>query len=437
MNRIFLCVATVLIAATASYGDAGVRKYSENAILAGTAVRISVGVENADIVGSDNRALQAAVDYVAGLGGGVVEIGAGEYLMRDSLHLHSHVTLRGAGEKTVLKKDASVYSLLAADGDFGEEAITVQNPEGFEVGRGVYVGSKQAKGFFGICATLLNRKEPARSQVQLGNERQDNYFRLSKPLNADCMMAAEAFAATVFPVISAYDAEDYRIESLAVDGNREHNQTTIDGCRGAGIFSYRGDGAVIENCIVRGYSGDGISFQQSNDVQVLNCLAEGNAGKGFHPGSGSQRPIIRGCKSIGNDDDGFFFCWRVRNAIVEDNEFRNNKGFGMSIGHKDSDNFVRKNTVVGNAKGGVYWRNEKDPMAAHRIEFVENTVEDNAEVGLFIDGETNGTVVRNNTIRDSGKGVQKVGVKIGANVGEVVLKDNTIRAAKEIVDERK
>jgi hypothetical protein len=46
-------------------------------------------------------------------------------------------------------------------------------------------------------------------------------------------------------------------------------------------------------------------------------------------------------------------------------------------------------------------------------------------------------VVRNNTIRDSGKGVQKVGVKIGANVGEVVLKDNTIRAPKEVMDERK
>jgi parallel beta-helix repeat protein len=231
--------------------------------------------------------------------------------------------------------------------------------------------------------------------------------------------------------------DEARLENLAVDGNRAENPSKVDGCRTAGIFLYRGDNCAISRCMVRDYNGDGISFQQSNDVQVLNCLAEGNAGKGFHPGSGSQRPVIRGCKSIGNDDDGFFFCWRVRNAVVEDNEFRNNKGFGMSIGHKDSDNLVRKNTVVGNAKGGVYWRNEKDPMAAHRIEFVENTVEDNAEVGLFIDGETNGTVVRNNTIRDSGKGVQKVGVKIGANVGEVVLKDNRIRAPKEVMDERK
>ena len=37
--------------------------------------RITVGLRDADIIGADQRALQAAVDYLAGLGGGVVEIG--------------------------------------------------------------------------------------------------------------------------------------------------------------------------------------------------------------------------------------------------------------------------------------------------------------------------------------------------------------------------
>ena len=45
---------------------------------------ITVGRNNADIIGSDNCALQAAVDYIAGLGGGIVEIGEGEFLMYDS-----------------------------------------------------------------------------------------------------------------------------------------------------------------------------------------------------------------------------------------------------------------------------------------------------------------------------------------------------------------
>src|SRR5882762_803534 len=65
---------------------------------------ITVGVSGADIIGSDNRALQAAVDYIAGLGGGTVEIGAGEFVMHDSLHLRSFVTVRGVKGKTILRK---------------------------------------------------------------------------------------------------------------------------------------------------------------------------------------------------------------------------------------------------------------------------------------------------------------------------------------------
>src|SRR3569623_1814102 len=38
---------------------------------------VRVGIKDGDLTGADNRALQAAVDYVANFGGGVVEIGEG------------------------------------------------------------------------------------------------------------------------------------------------------------------------------------------------------------------------------------------------------------------------------------------------------------------------------------------------------------------------
>src|SRR6266571_8350440 len=95
---------------------------------------ITIGLRDADIVGGDNRALQAAVDYVAGLGGGTIEIGAGEFVMRDSLHLRSFVTVRGIKGQTILRKAKAVSSPLALDGDYGEEQITVVNPDGFKVG---------------------------------------------------------------------------------------------------------------------------------------------------------------------------------------------------------------------------------------------------------------------------------------------------------------
>jgi parallel beta-helix repeat protein len=421
-TRISLLMFTSLLISELTFADQAGRQYPENDLLAQPAVRVTVGVRDADIIGNDNRALQAAVDYAGNLGGGVVEIGPGEYLMRDSLHLRSRVTVRGAGGGTVLKKDREHRSPLAADGDFGEAAITVNDTNGFAIGRGVYVASKSQRNFHGVCATILNAR--------------DNYFTLTRPMNADIMVDDDGFAATVFPVISGYHIQDARVENLTVDGNRAENPTKVDGCRTAGIFLYRGDNCVISNCGVRDYNGDGISFQQSNDVQVDRCVVERCAGFGLHPGSGSQRPSVTNCRAVGNDDDGFFFCWRVRGGVAEGNWLENNGGYGMSIGHKDTDNLVRKNTIIGNQRGGVSWRAESEPMAAHRITFEENTVRDNEGWGLFVDGVTDGTIIRNNTIEDTGNGRQRTGIRIGSRAGTLLLEGNSIKAATPVQDDR-
>ena len=417
-----LIIVTVCLVYMNALADQAGRKHPENELHASPAVQVTVGLRDADIIGHDNRALQAAVDYVGNLGGGLVEIGPGEFMMRDSLHLRSRVTVRGAGAKTVLRKDREHRSPLAVDGDFGEAAITVQNPEGFGIGRGVYVASKSQRNFLGLCATILN----ARS----------NYFTLSRSMNADILMTEGGFAATIYPVISGYNLEDARVESLSVDGNRAENPTKVDGCRTAGIFLYRGDHCVISNCFVRDYNGDGISFQQSNDVAVEGCVVERCAGFGLHPGSGSQRPSVKNCRAIANGEDGFFFCWRVRGGVAEGNWLENNGGYGMSIGHKDSDNLVRQNTVIRNKLGGVYWRAETDPMAAHRVTFENNTVRDNEGWGLFVDGATRGTIIRSNIVEDTGSGRQKTGIRIGKQAGEVVMEGNTVKAAIQLQDER-
>ena len=398
------------------------RRNAENELHAQPAIRISVGLADADIVGNDNRALQAAVDYVGGLGGGVVKIGPGEYLMRDSLHLRSRVTVRGAGNRTVLKKDKEYRTLLSADGDFGESAITIKSVEGFAVGHGVYVASKTQRNFHGVCATILNA--------------QGNYFTLSRHLNADILVSDGGYAATIFPLISGYKIRDARIENLALDGNRENNPSKIDGCRTASIYLYRGDSCVVRDCSIHDYNGDGISFQQSNDVIVDRCHVTNCAGFGLHPGSGSQRPSVTNCRAISNGEDGFFFCWRVRGGVAEGNWLEGNGGYGMSIGHKDSENLVRQNTIIGNKKGGVYWRRETQPMAAHNITFAGNTVRDNVGSGLFVDGATNGTVIQGNLIEDTGKGIQTTGIRVGKEVGDIEIKNNNISAAVRVLDER-
>ena len=391
--------------------------------------RITVGLRDADIVGADNRALQAAVDYVAGLGGGTVEIGAGEYSMRDSLHLRAGVTVRGQGEQTILRKAKAAISPLELDGDYGEEQITLKNPEGFQVGDGVAIWDQNAGGFHTTVARIVGRN--------------GNTIAISLPLNADCMVANGAQAATVFPVISGYHLEGARVESLTIDGNKDEN-VALNGCRGGGIFLYRCPGAVISHCTVRRYHGDGISFQQSNDAQVLDCVSEDNASLGLHPGSGSQRPLVRGCVARGNGDDGLFLCWRVKNGVFENNTLEANGRYGISIGHKDTDNLLRGNRVLGNHEDGVFFRNESEGMAGSRNRVEDNLIENNgvgrAAAGIRVRGETQDLVFKGNTIRDTRAGVERrqtTGIALEKSVGAVQTDGNIIEAATPIQDARK
>jgi len=382
--------------------------------------RITVGQSDGDMVGRDNRVLQAAVDYVAGLGGGIVEIGEGEYLMRDSLHLHSNVIVRGVKGKTILRKAASSLSPLAIDGDFGEEQITLVDPNGFAPGCGVAVWDKGAGGFHTTVGRIIGQN--------------GNTFAIDKSLMADCMVDNDAKAATVFPVISGYDTEGVRIESVVIDGNKEKN-VPLNGCRGGGIFLYRAFGTVITGCLVRNYNGDGISFQQSNDVTVEDCVSEGNAALGLHPGSGSQRPTVRRCVARHNGTDGLFLCWRVRHGLFEDNLLEENGQFGISIGHKDSDNLFRRNTSRLNKDSGLFFRNEALGMAPHRNRFEENTIENNGGPEIRIRGQVNDLAFAKNTIRDT-REEPSVGILIEERVGPVVLDNNTIQTKQQIDDKR-
>ncbi|APW61736.1 right-handed parallel beta-helix repeat-containing protein [Paludisphaera borealis] len=389
---------------------------------------VTVGRAGCDLNGADDRALQAAVDYVAGLGGGIVEIGEGEFLMRDSLHLRSHVMVRGRKGKTILRKADGTTSALAIDGDYGEQQITVADPKGFAVGGGVAVWDDNAGGFHTTVARITGSR--------------GNTFSIDAPLGADCMVADHAKAATVFPVVSGSHVEGAVVENLVVEGSKATNPP-LNGCRGAGIYFYRGFGAVIRGCVVRGYNGDGISFQQSNDVTVADCVSEDNADLGFHPGSGSQRPVVRDNVARNNGTDGLFLCWRVRHGLFEGNRLEGNGRFGISIGHKDSDNLLRRNHVARNGQNGVFFRDETSGMAPHRNRLEDNVIEDNGRkpgtAGIRVRGEAASLVFEGNQIRDTRAGAERtqtVGIQVEPRVGPVTIEKNHIEADTDLDDRR-
>jgi parallel beta-helix repeat protein len=353
---------------------------------------IRVGIDDGDVRGADHRALQAAVDYVADLGGGTVRVGPGQFLLRNALKLRDNVHLVGVPDKTVLVACDSFVSALAADGDANERQITVADPSGFRVGDGVAVQDSSSGGFEVTTATLTARVGP-------------NAFRISAPLYLDYLMSRKASAKLAFPVVGGWNVKNVVIEGLTIDGNRDR-AAELNGCRGGGIYLFECEHVTIRNCTVRNYHGDGISFQVSHHVTVEDCLSENHSGLGLHPGSGSQRPVLRRNRSFGNGSDGLYVCWRVKHGLFEGNEVRGNGRVGISIGHKDTDNMFRDNTVVGNATAGVLFRQETEPMGAHRNVFENNRILDNGAKGkrgtpqaaVVIQGQHHDLIFRGNTI---------------------------------------
>ncbi|MHB0877330.1 MAG: right-handed parallel beta-helix repeat-containing protein [Anaerolineae bacterium] len=378
-------------------------------------VVVSVGSDQGDIRGADNRALQAAVDYVASFGGGQVCVLPGRYTMTNSLHLRSRVQVIGSGADTVLVKAAAVSARLYLDGDYGEEQVTPEDADGFEPGMGITIGDDHNHGFHVTVANILAKD--------------GNTLAIDKPLNGDYMVAHNAVAATTFPVISGYHIADATVQGLTVEGNRDANPP-LNGCRGAGIFLYRAERCAVRECTVRGFNGDGISFQQSGDTLVERCECAHNAALGLHPGSGSQRPTVLDCWSHDNGTIGLFLCWRVRHGRFEGNRLENNGHTGISIGHKDSDNYFRANVCSGNGRYGLLFRDETEPMAGHRNTFEDCRFVDNGGVeegaGVHIGGATDGTTFRRCLFGNSGPaadGRQRYGISIGATAGRIILEE--------------
>jgi hypothetical protein len=144
-----------------------------------------------------------------------------------------------------------------------------------------------------------------------------------------------------------------------------------------------------------------------------------------------------------NGTDGLFLCWRVRHGVFANNQLEDNGRYGISIGHKDSDNRLEANYVRRNGGDGIHFRDETFGMAAHRNRLKDNIIEDNGTngpaAGIRVRGETDGLIFDNNQIRDTRSEesqTQTVGILIEEQAGSVTLKENQITAQRAIEDRR-
>lgn len=377
---------------------------------------ITVGPDRADLVGSSDRVLQAAVDYVARLGGGTVSVLAGTYHLRNAVYLQSKVRLVGSGAATVLMKEPSVTTKLAEDSDWYDQEITLEDASGFAVGDGVCLRAKNPDNGANtvVKRTLVSRHE--------------NRFKLDRPLRENFWKRGNATVSTLFPILSGENISDIVIENLTLDGNKARNDN-LDGNYAGCIFLQDCNRIVMRGVHARNYNGDGISWQVCHDVLVENCVSEHHTGLGLHPGSGSQRPIIRNCRLEGNDI-GIYFCWGVKYGLAENNKLIDNR-VGVSIGHRDTDNLVTGNDILQSRQVGVLFRPEsgKD-FAGHRNRIENNRIVDSGStngVAIDVQGATEAVVLSGNEIIETRHPADRVAVRLGAETRAIEVRTNQIK----------
>ncbi|MCL4194340.1 MAG: right-handed parallel beta-helix repeat-containing protein, partial [Thermoguttaceae bacterium] len=305
---------------------------------------LTVGPDKADLVGRDDKVIQAAVDYVARFGGGTVRLLPGTYTLRNSVFLASGIRLLGSGPDSVITKIASQTVSLAADSDWYDQEITLQDAARFRVGDGVLLRATNPHngGPIVIKRTLIARSE--------------NRFKLNDGLRDNLWIAHKPTVSSLFPLLTSENTADVVIENLTLDGNRENNEN-LNGNYGGCIFIQDCSRYTIRGVTARNYNGDGISFQVCHDVVVEGCHCHDNADLGLHPGSGSQRPLLRNNR-LERNTIGLFWCWGVKYGLAERNRLDGNRNYGISVGHNDTDNVMRDNLITASGKVGILFRDE-------------------------------------------------------------------------------
>jgi hypothetical protein len=378
---------------------------------------LTVGQDEGDLRGRDDKVIQAGVDYLHRLGGGTLHVMPGVYDLRNAVYLHPNITLKGSGDSTVLRKTPSVVTPLVRDSDWFEYGVQVKDPAGFVAGGGIILRASTGPGDWQYDVLRATVTAVHGNVILLDRMTQENFWT-----------EKNASAATVFPILTAEHVDDVVVEDIVLDGNRDENEH-INGNFAGAVFIQHCNRWRFRNVVARDYNGDGFSFQVCDDIQFLNCRALNNADLGFHPGSGSQRPVFRECVSQGNSQ-GIFFCWSVSDGRADHCILSGNKQYGISIGHRDTDNVMENCTIERNGEVGILFRDEATEFrGGHRNRIDSCIIRDNGAakpgIGIDIRGKTQDVTVANTRLENTAGGNQRTGIRIGGEAQRISLQGNT------------
>ncbi len=329
----------------------------------------------------------------------------------------------------MITKIASETVSLAADSDWYDQEITLQDAAGFRVGDGVLLRATNPHngGSIVIKRTLIARSE--------------NRFKLNDGLRDNLWIAHKPTVSSLFPLLTSETTADVVIENLTLDGNRGRTTRTSTATTAAASSS-RTATATFRGVTARKYNGDRISFQVCHDVVVEGCHCPGTMPIWACIRLGFAAAAAAWHNRLERNTIGLFWCWGVKYGLAEGNRVDGNRNYGISVGHNDTDNVMRDNLITASGKVGILFRDESggQDFWGNRNVVEQNRIIDNGDVdGVAIDirGKTRDLRIVGNEIREGRDPGQRVGIRISEQAGPIEMADNAITGFAQAVDDRR
>ena len=263
---------------------------------------------------------------------------------------------------SILIKEPSVTTKLAADSDWYDQEITLDDADRLRGRRRRLPAHARTR------TTARGHRSSARSSPAPA---------IASSSTGRCARTsgrwATPTATTLFPLLTGENIADIAIENLTLDGNRANNDN-LDGNYAGCIFLQDCSRITIRGVTARNYNGDGISWQICHDVLVENCTSRRQRrprpaprlrlAAAHHPQQQAQAATTSASSSAGASSTAW-----PRRTSIEGNRV------GISIGHRDTDNLVTRNDIAHSKDVGVLFRPERGKdFAGHR-----NRIEEQAD----------------------------------------------------------
>src|SRR5262249_44821838 len=103
--------------------------------------------------------------------------------------------------------------------------------------------------------------------------------------------------------------------------------------------------------------------------------------------------------------------------------------YGMTLGHRDSDNLIRDNDIRRSREGGIRYRGGNKAFAPHRNCIERNRIVDSGggkSVALYIKSAAEAVTPIPNALRETRKPLSRIGILIASEARDIQYTDNLI-----------